>query len=120
MNKKCKYCNKPIAPANNINYCSDKCKKKAESFMAYYQKTKWIFYLLITMSVGFILIAGIIATLRNFTFIGLGLLGLTSLFFPFGTSLGNEIHGLKNEIIIVRILAIVLILLGIFILIQSL
>jgi len=75
---------------------------------------------LLTISVGVILLDSIIATLRNFSFIGFGLLGLTLLFFPFGTSLGNEIHGLKSEIIIVRILAIVLILLGTFILIQSL
>jgi len=120
MNKKCKYCNKPITLQENIDYCSNKCKIKFESFMVYYQKTKWFFYLLLTISVGVILLDSIIATLRNFSFIGFGLLGLTLLFFPFGTSLGNEIHGLKSEIIIVRILAIVLILLGTFILIQSL
>lgn len=119
MNKKCKYCNKPITQSDNIDYCSNKCQKKTESFIAYYQKTKLIFYLLLTISVGLILLNSIIATLRNFSFMGFELLGLTLLFFPFGTSLGNKIHGLKNTIIIVRTLAIILILLGILMLFQT-
>lgn len=113
MSKRCKYCNKKMDLEKTKEYCSEYCQNKEEAFLNYFQKTKWIFYISVLISVVVLFVAAFNEKQRDLISWGMGLLGVAIFFFPFATPETVEIYGLRNTIRIVRVLAVIIVGLGI-------
>lgn len=107
--KKCKYCNKKDI---EDDYCSDDCKNKGERYFNYWKKYKYLYGLIIAISI-FVTIIQVflfpkyIVVSKILTLV----LGVTIFIFPFGNTI--DTIGIRNTIYIVRAASIILIISGI-------
>ncbi len=113
MSNKCMYCNKKIDSLDQ--YCSNECKEKGERFLAYCNKWKVVFYMMIAVSIVLLLIPAFSNRNDNLVVIGMVGLGVTCFIFPFSTPQGVSMYGMRKSKLVVRVLAIISILLGAYI-----
>lgn len=107
--KKCKYCNKKLV---NDDFCSEYCKNKAERYFSYWEKYKFIFGMIIAISLLAIIIQ--IVFFHEYVIVSKILtlvLGATFFIFPFGNT--TDTIGIKNTVFIVRVISMLLIILGV-------
>lgn len=114
MAHKCRYCSKKIP--ENEDYCSNECKLKTEKFYAYEKRFVALMLVLVAFFIIVIFVQSFFFKNEIFIiFLALIGLGITGFIFPFGNS--DDWIGIKRSIVIIRVAAVIMILMGIIVLI---
>lgn len=114
---KCIYCNHKTDDCKSVSigkesflYCCDECKDKTISFVNYANRTVIFFIIGIISTVILALLPILIPSIvYPLTTIGVVVLGITAIVFPFSTPQTIGLLGIKKSIIVVRIVGMVLI-----------